>query len=119
MTCTLLLKALPLVEVNLEHELSLQLAATIGFEGFSHGWCFAYACMDDYGFRLAVVTEPPTNKKGKKQIKEREIKTRKKEQPIRMVQVVMDLTYLEGVRFESQPRHPESGCSYFSSVTLI
>jgi hypothetical protein len=64
MTCTLLLKAFPLVEVSLEHELSLQLAAMIGSEGFSHG--FAYDGMDDYEFRLAVVTEPPTKGKEKK-----------------------------------------------------
>jgi hypothetical protein len=32
---------LPLVEVNVEHKLSPQLAAIIGFEGFSHGWYFA------------------------------------------------------------------------------
>jgi hypothetical protein len=66
MTCTLLLKALPLVVVNLEHEISLQLAAVIGFEGFSHGWCFACVGMDDYEFRLAVITEPPTKRTEKK-----------------------------------------------------
>jgi hypothetical protein len=50
MTFRLLLKELALVEISLEHKLSLRAAAIIGFQGFSHGWYFACIVTDDCDF---------------------------------------------------------------------
>lgn len=74
MTFILLLKELALVVINLEHKLSLQATAIIGFQGFSHGCFFAvWLVIDDYGFtcgngiaekRIQIIKTPKQQRRG-------------------------------------------------------